>query len=379
MVRGIVACCLIAVLALASPVTAGFVPDGKLLVTSQVTDSKVEILLPPGADVTEARGSLIVHRLPIINRVMADGSMTRSLPVEYTFVNQWHETFMFDGINEAVLTDGIGERHFATSVFRDGEPLLPGVTGLVPHGGMTTFTLFYDLSAGVSEVALNDVQLDLRYLNHGHPYVLSALIAGDQGEPERPNVVEVPAPPPPVPQPEIPKPVVPEPVVVKSEPVPPPAPEPIPMIPAPQPEPEPVVAYTSPVVPEVIAQPPAPAPAPEVQPLPVTCLPCAPCAPCAPCRPCFNPCELLKVPCCMLNVVCKGAQCMTCVTAKGVCDITCGTTSAVKCVLGCVCNCCTCCCNCCTCCCNCCSQCAPCGVCDPCALCNPCGSMVAAQ
>lgn len=172
MVRGIVACCLIAVVAFTSPVMAGFVPDGKLLVTTGVTSAKVEILLPPGADVTDARGSLIVHRLPVTGRILADGSVTQTLPVEYTFVNQWHETFMFDGINEAVLTDGIGERHFATSVLRDGEPLLPGVTGLIPHGGMTTFTLFYDLSAGMSEVALNDLQLDLRYLNHGHPYVL---------------------------------------------------------------------------------------------------------------------------------------------------------------------------------------------------------------
>jgi len=359
MVRGMIACCLIAVLALASPVMAGFVPDGKQLVTTGVTSSKVEILLPPGADVTEARGSLIVHRLPIIDRVLADGSFTRSLPVEYTFVNQWHETFMFDGINEAVLTDGIGERYFATSVLRDGEPLLPGVTGLIPRGGMTTFTLFYDLSAGVSEVALNDLQLDLRYLNHGHPYVLSALIASEPGQEERPVVTEL-APPKPAPAVEVPPPVVPVPVV-KAEPAPPPAPAPV--IPEPQPIPEPVVAQAPPPVfapPVVTAA--EPAPAPEAKPLPVNMMPCAPCVPCAPCRPCFNPCELLKLPLCLLNVVCKGAQCLTCVTTKGVCDITCGTTSAVKCVLGSVC---------------CSPTCSPCAPCGP--MCSPCGPMVAAQ
>lgn len=352
MVRGIVACCLVAVLFLAAPVSAGFVPDGKLLVTTGVTDSKVEILLPPGADVTQARGSLIVHRLPVIDRVLADGSMTQTLPVEYTFVNQWHETFMFDGMNEAVLTDGVGDRHFASSVLRDGEALLPGVTGLIPHGGMTTFTLYYDLPSGYDQVAMSDMQLDLRYLNHGHPYVLSALIASEPGVEERPTVSELPAPP--APAPVIPEPVVPQPVVVKETPPPAPLPEPVPV--APQPEPViPVVAQApAPVIPAVISEPaapaPEPAPAPEIKPLPVTCLPCAPCAPCAPCRPCcFNPCELLKLPCCLLNVVCKGAQCLTCVTAKGVCDITCGTTSAVKCVLGSVC------------CSPCCNPCAPCG------------------
>ncbi|KXK31621.1 MAG: hypothetical protein UZ16_OP3001002875, partial [Candidatus Hinthialibacteria bacterium OLB16] len=61
---------------------------------------------------------------------------------------------------------------------------------------------------------------------------------------------------------------------------------------------------------------------------------------------------------CLLNVVCKGAQCLTCVTAKGVCDITCGTCSAAKCMLGAVCN----------------------PFCNICAPCSPCGpQMVAGQ
>jgi hypothetical protein len=257
-----------------------------------------------------------------MERVLADGSVTRTLPMVYTFANHWTETFMFDGFNEAVLTDGAGEKLYATSVERDGEILLAGVTGLIPRGGMTVFTLYYDLGLETTEATLAEMQIDLRYLNHGHPYLLSTLIAGEPGAEERPVVVEpkVEAP--------VPPPVVPAPVVKELPPPPPPAPAPV------QPAPAPAPVYTPPVVaqaPPQMAPPPAPvappmAPAPAPQPLPVTC---APCAPCAPCNPCINPCAILQplcqIPCCLVNVVCKGAECLTCVTVGGVCNIAKGT------------------------------------------------------
>ncbi|GMV65079.1 MAG: hypothetical protein KJ050_14675 [Candidatus Omnitrophica bacterium] len=358
MVRGVVVCLMLMAMVLAAPVSAGFVPDGKELISTGVGTSKVEVLLPPGADLTDARGSLIVERLPFTERLMADGSVTRTMPVQYTFVNHWHETFMFDGFNEAVLTDAVGEKHFATSVLREGEPLLTGVTGLIPHGGMTTFTLFYDLPAGADEASFAAMQLDLRYLNHGHPFVLSTLISSEPGVEERPNVVEI-APPPvaPVPEPVAPAPVIPEPVVVKEQPAPPPV--------VPMPEPPAIAEAPAPILPPpVIAQQPVETPPPPPPPAAPNVLPVnfAPCAPCAPCRPVCNPCNLLaplcKLPLCLLNVVCKGAQCLTCVTAKGVCDITCGTCSAAKCMLGAVCN----------------------PFCNICAPCSPCGpQMVAGQ
>lgn len=336
MVRGIAAVCLVALMALAAPVSAAWIPGDMDSIHATVPTARVEILLPPGADVSEARGSLTVEKLPVTSRVLADGSVTRTLPVEYTFVNHWNETFMFDGFNEAVLTDGAGDKLFASSVLRDGEILLTGVTGLIPRGGMTEFTLFYDLKDDTTDAALAEMQLDLRYLNHGHPYFLSTLIASEPGAEERPNVVEFKAPPVAPPVPVAPPPVVPE-KVVKEAPAPPPAPVyvPPPVVPAP---PTPMVAQAPPIMPPaVMAQPPAP---PPPAPRQVNQIPCMPCQPCQPvCNPCCLLQPLLALPCCLANVALKGVCCLTCVTTKGVCEITCGTTSAVSCALGSVCSC----------------------------------------
>ncbi|MCG3196949.1 MAG: hypothetical protein GHCLOJNM_01430 [bacterium] len=338
MVRGFAVVCALVCLILAAPVSAGFVPSEPQAVQSLLPTAQVEVILPPGADVSEARGSLTIEKLPLTDRILADGSIVKTLPVLYTFVNHWHETFMFDGFNEAVLTDARGEQHYAASVLRDGEILLSGVTGLIPHGGMATFTLYYDLSGETTEADVAAMTLDLRYLNHGHPYLLSTLIAGEPGLPERPNVVEL-APPPSLPEPVVPQPVVPPVPVVKEEPRPAPAPVPAP-IPQVQPMPEPPVVAVAPppVAPPIIAQPPMETPPPA----PVTPVVCNPCPPCRPCLPCINPCALLgpicKLPCCLLNVACKGVNCLTGVVTKGVCDITCASTNAVKGIVCCDCT-----------------------------------------
>lgn len=332
--KGILVAVVMAALAFSGSAFAGWIPESQEQVQAPLNTGKIESILPPGADVADSRGSLVVEKLPITERVLADGSMTRTLPVRYTFVNQWHETFMFDGFNEAVLTDAVGEKHYASSVYRNEQPLLSGVSGLIPPGGTTVFTLFYDLGSNTTVAMMNDTQLDLRYLNHGHPYLLSALIASEPGVEERPEVVEV-RPPAPAP---VPEPIAPAPVVVKEVPpapvvVPRPEPQPIPVVQAPPPPPAPA-PYVPPIQemapPPVMAPPPMVAQAPPpMAPAPQQVVPFQ-CNPCPPCQPCFNPCDLLKLPCCILNQVLKGVCCITCVTTKGICEITCGTVSCLS-------------------------------------------------
>jgi len=124
-------------------------------VNADLQTHKVEMLLPPGAGAQEVRGSLTVERFPVTERQLPDGSSTRTLPVVFTFVNHWVETFIFDAYNEAVLTDLAGNQLFPASVVRNNQRVQPGVSGLIPSGYTVEFTLFYDLDEAYSDANLD--------------------------------------------------------------------------------------------------------------------------------------------------------------------------------------------------------------------------------
>ncbi|MCA9447026.1 MAG: hypothetical protein KC931_07915, partial [Candidatus Omnitrophica bacterium] len=277
--------------------------DAQLSLEAQVSTAKVEMMLPPGTDQEGVRGSLSVERMPITERTLPNGRTTTTIPVVYTFVNQWEESWIFDGYNEAVLTDMVGAQHYASAVVREQQLLPSGVSGLVPSGYTISFTAFYDLDEAAVASNFDEMKLDLRYLNHGHPYTLSAIVSANSampllgsmtqvsaepGQPERPQIVEVseppapkPAPPAPV-EPVKPKPVQPEPVVAKPAPAPAPAP-----VVVEQPKPvQPVITQPAPAPPPpapVMAQEP---PAPKPIQLSGPCNPC--CRPCCVCIPLPN-------------------------------------------------------------------------------------------
>jgi len=244
-----------------------------------VKTSEMEFILPPGASVASSRGSLEVEKGTIVNRKRSDGILVRTLPVRFTWSNHWQETFIFDGFNEAVLTDGVGDKHFAGTVYRENSRLEPGVSGLIPPGHKIAFTLLYDLDEWCVAEALNEVKLDLRYLNHGHPYLLSAmLVSGEPGVEERPRIVEQVPPPRPIVEQSAPAPVPPKPVVVPPRVAPPQV--------VTKPLPPPAVYVPPPVVappPRIVEAPPVPVR--QSSPLPVSapscCSPCS-CQPCAP-------------------------------------------------------------------------------------------------
>lgn len=345
MIRGSV--CLLS-LAVACGAFAGISqPDALLSTEAALNTAKVEMLLPPGTDLAGVRGSLSVEKFPVTARQTRDGASARTLPVVYTFVNQWNETFMFDGYNQAVLTDVIGTQHFADAVVRNNRLLEAGVSGLVGPGHTVEFTVFYDLDEAYADTNLEEVKLDLRYLNHGHPYRLSAIIssyaglplasgawnvAGEPGVEERPEIVPVaPAP--------RPQPVEPKPVVV---PPPAPAPKPAPIVEQPRPI-APPPAPPAPVIlpPQPVAPPPAPVVAqqPKPMPLPVKQGPCNPCfMPCCICIPLPNVggfvcCVFDKVGnlvCCTTNAACGLVHGTLCLAD----NLVCGSLKTVCCVTG---------------------------------------------
>ena len=359
MYRGILVCLLATLLAGGAMAgTWGTAQDSSELgaVETSLNAERVQLLLPPGTDLTGVRGSLTVEKFPVTQRRCPDGSMVRTLPVVFTFVNHWNETFMFDGYNEAVLTDLIGNSHFASAVVRNNRLLEVGVSGLVGPGHTVEFTSFYDLDPAYDAANLEEMRLDLRYLNHGHPYQLSAIVSSYTGmqmasgmwnvssepgvevrppreavaqpkpappvQPEPPERIVQPAPEPVMPTPvlpppkkEVPKPepkVVEQPPVVQPKPVlPPPAPV------VQQPAPAPVVAPPMPVAPP-------PAPVAQAQPAPRP----LPVQPGAPCNPCFKPCCIcIPLPnvggfvCCVFDKVGQ----MVCCTANGACGLLQGT------------------------------------------------------
>jgi hypothetical protein len=332
MIRGTIVCLLLVVLAggaFAGPL--GNVGGDTLGLNATIGTEKIEMLLPPGAQLEEVRGSLSVERFPVTERRLPTGATVRTLPVVFTFVNQWEETFMFDGYNEAVLTDLVGNHLYPSAVVKAGQLVAPGVSGLIPAGRTVEFTAFYDLDAAFSEGNLEEVKVDVRYLNHGHPYYVSAIIssysgmkmasgmwniASEPGAEERPQQVPVAVP--------APAPIQPKPVVKKPEPAPvaPPvpvveAPKPVVQQPQPQPvaPPAPIVTppQPAPVAPPVqpVAQAPAPAPAP----LPVNPGPCNPCSiPCCICIPLPN---IGGFVCCVFDAVGK----LVCCTTNAACGL----------------------------------------------------------
>ena len=201
--------------------------DAQKAVELQVSTAKVEMLLQPGTDQNGVRGSLAVERMPVTERTLPNGRQVTTVPVVYTFVNQWEESWIFDGYNEAVLTDMVGNQHFASAVVREQQLLPAGVSGLVPAGYTVSFTAFYDMDEASVASNFDELKLDLRYLNHGHPYTLSAIVSANSamslvgsmtqvtsepGAPERPQIVEVAPPPAPAPPAPV-APVKPRPVV----------------------------------------------------------------------------------------------------------------------------------------------------------------------
>ena len=334
--------------------------DAQKAVELQVSTAKVEMLLPPGTDQNGVRGSLAVERMPVTERTLPNGRQVTTVPVVYTFVNQWEESWIFDGYNEAVLTDMVGNQHFASAVVREQQLLPAGVSGLVPAGYTVSFTAFYDMDEASVASNFDELKLDLRYLNHGHPYTLSAIVSANSamslvgsmtqvtsepGAPERPQIVEVAPPPAPAPPAAV-EPVKPRPVV--TEPVQPaPVPEPVIV----QQQPEPVITQPMPVAPPpapVMAEEPA-APAP-IQ-LSGPCNPC--CRPCSICIPLpniggFVCCVFDKVGkfvCCTTNAACglvHGSVCLAenlvCGSLKTVCCVTNQVLKGTCGMLSCVCN-----------------------------------------
>lgn len=333
--------CLGVLLLSVAAANAANVADAQKALELQVSTAKVEMLLPPGTDQSSVRGSLSVERMPVTVRTLPNGRQVTTIPMVFTFVNQWEESWIFDGYNEAVLTDMVGNQHYASAVVREQQLLPAGVSGLVPAGYTVSFTAFYDVDEAAAASNFDEMKLDLRYLNHGHPYTLSAIVSANSGlallggmtqvsaepgVPERPQIVEVAEPPAPV-APVKPKPVEPAPVV--SEPV---APAPVPQPVVAQQPPAPVITQPAPVItppaPVVAEAPPAP------KPVQVSCNPCN--IPCSICIPLpniggFVCCVFDKVGkfvCCTTNAACGLVHGSVCLVE----NLVCGSLKTVCCV-----------------------------------------------